>query len=93
MKDKTKELKYIHDNFFKVICDFENMLKKEFDDLIKVRVMCKSLDVYLEFKNNDVDIKSVADKIGGLANGTYIMEGGRYTYCISLDINNDGVVF
>lgn len=93
MKDKTKELKNIHDNFFKVICDFEDMLKKEFDDLIKVRVMCKSLDVYLEFKNNNVDIKSVADKICGLANGTYIMEDGRYTYCISLDINNDGVVF
>lgn len=93
MEYKLKELIDVHKTYFKTMHDFENMLKKEFDGLLKVRVMCKSLDVYLEFENNTVDIKSVADKIGGLANGTYIMEDGRYTYCISLDINNDGVVF
>ena len=78
------ELKNSHDYLNDIIGELSKEIIN-FCGANKVTIMRSSLDVYIEFPEAYDELDELVDLLGGFLIGKYVMEKGRYTYCISLN--------
>lgn len=74
----------LHDEFNRLCDELELKLKQRYPELLKVMVMCKSLDVYLTFDDRFEDVDGLCDFMGCKYGGYFVMERNRITYRLVL---------
>ena len=83
MRRIIRDLKDKGETFNEYCLFVENELKKKLG-ANKIKIMRESLDMYIELPAKCEKPEQLCELCDGVLTGIYLMEDGRYTYCISL---------